>query len=78
MVKILWFLLEFFDNNWGYRTPLQKRFKVGDVCYISLFKGPNTSLEIGEKVTIIENGRFDYLVENDNCVKQIVYQHELN
>ena len=35
MKKVLWFLLNIVDDNWGYSTPLQKRFKVGDRVKIS-------------------------------------------
>jgi hypothetical protein len=77
MKKILWFLLEKFDNNWGYTTPLQKRFKIGDIVKISHFKLYATQLEFGEQVTILETGRHDYLVENSKGVKAVVYQFEL-
>jgi hypothetical protein len=76
MKKILWKLLERFDDNWGYTTPLQKRFEIGKKCFISAFKTNGTKFEIGEEVTVIETGRHDYLVENENG-KAIVYQFEL-
>lgn len=38
MKALLWKLLERLDNNHGYSTPLQKRFKVGDRCRISTHK----------------------------------------
>lgn len=81
MKKILWFLLELCDNNWGYSTPIQKRFKVGDVCQISgHYKSKTYLFKIGEKVRIIETGRHDYFVEGveDNNKKKIVYQFELS
>jgi len=74
MKKILWFLLERIDDNWGYSTPIQKRFKVGDVVKIS----PHSSkLVTDTTVTILEFGRYDYLIEDDNLVKHVVYQFEL-
>jgi len=76
MKKLLWFLLSKVDNNWGYSTPLQKRFKVGDRVKISTHSRlieliPHT------QATIIETGRYDYLIEDDNLVKHVVYQFEL-
>jgi hypothetical protein len=78
MKKILWKLLEMFDSNWGYTTPLQKRFKHGDKCKISHNKTQQTKFDVGEIVFIIETGRHDYLVKNDKGVKGVVYQFELN
>lgn len=76
MKKILWKLLELFDDNWGYSTPLQKRFKVGDKVKISPYKQCD-KIEVHEQVKIIEFGRHDYLIEKDNGEKAIVYQFEL-
>jgi len=73
MKKILWGLLEMVDDNWGYSTPLQKRFKVGDRVKIS----PHSKLIAHTPATIIEFGRYDYLIEDDNGKKHIVYQFEL-
>lgn len=77
MKTILWFLISLFDNNWGYTTPLQKRFNVGDKCKISQHKSKENTFEVGEEVTIVENGRHDYLVKNRNGKMIIVYQFEL-
>ena len=77
MKKILWKLLELFDGNWGYDTPLQKRFNVGDKCRISKNKTNHNPFKVGEEVVIIETGRYDYLVENETG-KAIVYQFELH
>ncbi len=78
MKKILWKLLEWCDNNWGYTTPLQKRFNIGDKCKISTHKIQSTPLEVGNDVVIVETGRHDYLVRrvSDNT-KVVVYQYEL-
>jgi len=73
MKKILCKLLEILDNNWGYSTPLQKRFKVGDRVKIST----HSKLIAHTPATIIETGRQDYLIEDDNLQKHIVYQFEL-
>jgi len=73
MKKILWFLINIVDNNWGYSTPLQKRFKVGDKVKISI----HSKLIAHTPATIIQFGRHDYLIEDDNLKKHIVYQFEL-
>lgn len=73
MKKILWFLLHKVDGNLGYSTPLQKRFKVGDRVKIST----NSKLIAHTPAIILETGRYDYLIEDDNCQKHIVYQFEL-
>lgn len=81
MKKILWFLLELFDNNHGFSTPIQKRFKVGDICQISDdYKWYDFSpFKPGEKVRIIETARHDYFIESieNSKKKEIVYQFEL-
>jgi hypothetical protein len=77
MKNLLWKLLEMVDNNWGYTTPIQQRFKVGDKCKIH-FCYENTGFTPGETVTIIETGRHDYLVENESGIKSCVYQFELS
>lgn len=77
MIKILWKLLEIVDNNWGYYTPLQKRFKVNDKCKISSLKTQYTPLEIGDEVTVIETGRWDYLVRRADGITSVVFQFEL-
>lgn len=73
MKKILWFLLSKVDSNWGYSTPLQKRFNVGDRVKIST----HSKLIAHTSATIIETGRHDYLIEDDNLQKHVVYQFEL-
>lgn len=78
MKKILWKLLEILDNNWGYSTSLQKRFKVGDKCKISNFKTKYTPLEIGDEVVIVEYSRHDYLVRRNDGITVVVFQFELN
>lgn len=77
MKKILWKLLEILDSNWGYSTPLQKRFKINDKCQISNFKTRFTPLEIGDEVIIIETGRQDYLVRRNDGITVVVFQFEL-
>lgn len=73
MKKLLWILLNLLDKNYGYSTPLQKRFKVGDRVKISSHSRliPHTS------ATIIECGRYDYLIECVDLQRYIVYQFEL-
>ncbi len=79
MKKIIWKLLSVLDNNWGYTTPLQLRYKRGDVLSISSFKTQNTPYDIGTDVVIIETGRHDYLVcDFTTGTKKCVYQFELN
>ena len=73
MKTILWELLKLLDDNYGYSTPLQQRFKVGDRVKIS----PHSKLITHTPATIIEFGRYDYLIEDDNHQKHIVYQFEL-
>jgi hypothetical protein len=77
MKKLLWGLLKMFDNNWGYTTPLQERFKIGDKCRISNFKTKFTPLEIGDEVNVIETGRHDYLVRRNDGLTVVVYQFEI-
>lgn len=77
MIKILWKLLEFFDSNWGYFTPLQKRFNVNDKCRISTLKTQYVPLEVGDLVTVIETGRRDYLVRREDGITVVVFQFEL-
>lgn len=77
MKKILWGLLEIFDDNWGYYTPLQKRFNVNDKCRISSLKTKYVPLEIGDLVTVIETGRQDYLVRREDGITVVVFQFEL-
>ncbi len=76
MKNILWKLLEWLDDNHGYSTPIQKRFKVGDKVKVSIFK-VNAGLLVGIWVWVLETGRHDYLVEDFNGKKFIVYQFEL-
>ncbi len=71
--NIIWYLLSKIDNNLGYNTPLQKRFKVGDRVKIST----HSKLIAHTPATIIECERCDYLIEDDNLQKHIVYQHEI-
>lgn len=70
--------MRIFNNNWGYTTPVQKRFKIGYKSTISKNKDIETPFAIGEKVVIIETGRHDYLVENNSGIKAVVYQFELD
>ena len=76
MKEILWKLLGWFDDNHGYSTPIQKRFKVGDKVKVSIFK-VNADILVGEPVLIVETGRHDYLVQDSAGKKSIVYQFEL-
>jgi hypothetical protein len=77
MKKLIWNLLEIFDKNRGYSTPIQKRFIPGDMCRVSNFKLVDTSLKVGELVTVVENSRHDYLVMTLGGEKSVVYQFEL-
>lgn len=77
MKRIIWKILERVDSNWGYSTPIQKRFKVGDRVGVSIHKKPETPFGVDEIVWIIETGRYDYLVENSDGTRAIVYQFEL-
>ncbi len=77
MKTLLWKLLEIIDDNHGYTTPLQKRFKQGETARISFNKWGDTPFQIGEIVEIIEICRHDYLVRNDDGVQRCVYQFEL-
>ena len=70
------------QDNWGYSTPLQKRYKVGDIVEIvEPDNPPETRLhkfEVGTKAKIIENGRHDYLIEEVETGRlAIVYQHDV-
>lgn len=78
MKKLLWKLIELLDNNWGYSTPIQKRFNVGDKVKMSIHRKHDTAFNVGEEVTILETGRHDYLVVNKKGIKSIVYQFELS
>lgn len=79
MKKIIWKILEKIDNNWGYSTPIQKRFKRGDIVKISIFKQDDTPYNIGEEVIILETSRHDYLVcDFKKGLKKCVYQFELD
>jgi len=64
-------------NNDGYETQKQKRFKPNDIVVITTLRKDETPYKVGEIVTILENGRHDYLVINNNGLKSIVYQFEL-
>lgn len=77
MKTLLWKLLELVDDNWGYMTPLQKRFKVGDKCKISRYRTLYTPFEIGSEVTIVETSRHDYLIEDEYGFQIVVFQFEL-
>lgn len=78
MKKILWRLINFLDNNWGYSTPLQERFTIGENVTISKHKKEDTPFSIREKVTIVETGRHDYLVVNAAGKRWTVYQFEID
>jgi len=77
MKNFLYYILSLLDSNRGYNTQLQKRFKVGDKVVISNLRTMATKLAIGTEVTIIENGRYDYLIEDVVGEKHIVYQFEI-
>lgn len=75
----MWKLLGLLISNHGYNTPIQKRFKVGDVVKTSTF-----CLEDGRKLTpfmdveIVETGRYDYVIRiMGSNIMHIVYQFEL-
>jgi hypothetical protein len=76
MLKLLWRLIELLDDNWGYSTPIQKRFEIGDVVRISKFKSSECKFDVGDNVTILETGSHDYLVRRNN-VLDVLYQYEL-
>jgi hypothetical protein len=44
----------------------------------SSMKTKETKFNVGEIVFIIETGRHDYLVQNEDGVKGVVYQFELD
>ena len=80
MKWLLWKLLEWIDNNHGYSTPIQKRYKVGDRCKISMHVQSETKMLVGTPVVIVETGRHDYLVQELNIDYQyqvVVFQYEL-
>ncbi len=77
MIKLLWWLLEIFDDNWGYSTSIQKRYKVGDKVLISSLQDSPCGFKVGQEVTIDEIGRHDYLIENSEYELAVVYQHQL-
>ena len=76
MLKLLWKLLEYYDNNWGYTTPLQKRFEIGEFVRVSKFKTKECKFNVGDVVKILETGRHDYLISRNNIL-DVVYQFEL-
>mgnify|MGYP003644057011 FL=1 len=76
MKNILWSLLYAIDNNWGYTTQLQRRFKVGDIVKITSNKTIENKFEVDSVAKIIETARHDYLIEQ-NGIKIIVYQFEI-
>jgi len=78
MLTILWWLLEKVDSNWGYTTPVQKRFKPGQKCKISNFQRiQDIRFQINSEVTVIEDARHDYLISNSMGEYAIVYHFEL-
>lgn len=78
MINFIWKVLEKLDSNWGYSTPIQKRFRIGQYCQISKHKSNDTNLEVGEPVKIVEIGRHDYLIQDFKTNElHIVYQFEL-
>jgi len=77
MLKILWNLINKFDNNLGYSTPLQKRYSKGDFARISNYKLSETKISTNEVVMIVETKRHDYLIKDGNNTLHIVYQFEL-
>lgn len=78
MKKLLWFLLSKLDDNWGYSTPLQKRFKVGDKVKISnMVSTHHKTLIPHTPATIINTGRHDYLIQDSNMKLHVVYQFEI-
>lgn len=77
MKNLLYFIINLLDNNRGYETQTQKRFKKGDIAKITRLKEENNPFFVGTDVTILETGRHDYLVKGYNGEKTIVYQYEL-
>lgn len=79
MKKLLWKILKLVDDNWGYESPHQERFEIGDEVRLSLFLLPEEKFGIGDIVTIIETGRYDYLIKHKKSGKlKCVYQQELD
>lgn len=80
MKKLLWWLLTKFESNHGYSTPIQKRYKVGDVVKINkaFALGPTKAFIGGGEITVIETGRHDYLLRNELGFQIVVYQFELH
>jgi hypothetical protein len=64
------------NENHGYTTPIQDRYKKGDKCIITKEKLGDNIFPVGTEVTILETGRHDYLVENKGK-RMCVYQFEL-
>lgn len=88
MIKLLWRLLELFDDNRGYSTQLCKRFTVGELCRVSDLISNESELKRNDVVKIVETSRHDYLVQKMVSPgpkqeqftfegKYIVYQFEL-
>ena len=71
-----WNIIEFFINNHGYETQVQRRYKKGDKCMITKLKNENIRYEVGDIVTIIESARYDYLIGGKKG-NDIVYQFEI-
>lgn len=79
MVRFLYFLISLLDDNWGYTTSIQKRFKVGDEVVI-VYSSPTpvkSDLPVGCLCKIVETGRHDYLVEDQDGNMQVVLQFEV-
>lgn len=77
MKNLLYWIISLLDSNRGYATQTQKRFKKGDKVTITALKLPDTPYPLGEEVTIIEYGRYDYLVKDIDGVRHVVYQFEI-
>lgn len=65
------------DDNDGFYTPKQIRFKIGDKVKITQHKTEANKFEVGQEVTVVETARYDYLVSDETGKLGIVYQFEI-
>jgi hypothetical protein len=70
-------------SQWGYSTPKQYRYAVGDEVILSdPHNGPepmyNNYVYKGTTWTVLETGRHDYLLQNEDGINIIVKQYEIS
>lgn len=65
------------DDNDGFYTPKQIRFKLGDKVKITQHKTEANKFEVGQELIVVETARYDYLVSDENGKLGIVYQFEI-